>query len=284
FNDTATTEIYTLSLHDALPVYDSFDGSGTGGNWFQVGGTSLSTPMWAGLIAIVDQGRVANGLKTYDGATGTLPRLYALPQSDFNDITSGGNAQYKAGPGYDLVTGRGTPIASKLVPDLANISGQQAPQPPPVQTAPVIASLTSSVNPAQVSQVFTLTANGVTDSSASISSVSFYWETNGKSGLQTGSGGDTLLATLTNGSNGWKLNLSASAPGTYILYAQATASNGLLSNVVSLTETVVGASRGGFASRPAAEFGGSVPSSFAANLFGAEGDGVFGQKKSTPWR
>src|SRR5438067_9933858 len=23
FNDTATTEIYTLSLHDALPIYDS---------------------------------------------------------------------------------------------------------------------------------------------------------------------------------------------------------------------------------------------------------------------
>src|SRR5258708_25186384 len=29
FNDTATTEIYTLSLHDALPIY-STSGSGTG--------------------------------------------------------------------------------------------------------------------------------------------------------------------------------------------------------------------------------------------------------------
>src|SRR2546429_9393749 len=25
FNDTATTEIYTLSLHDALPIYATFD-------------------------------------------------------------------------------------------------------------------------------------------------------------------------------------------------------------------------------------------------------------------
>src|SRR5688572_33307864 len=25
FNDTATTEIYTLSLHDALPIYDGVD-------------------------------------------------------------------------------------------------------------------------------------------------------------------------------------------------------------------------------------------------------------------
>src|SRR2546427_9449445 len=27
FNDTATTEIYTLSLHDALPIYKAFDSS-----------------------------------------------------------------------------------------------------------------------------------------------------------------------------------------------------------------------------------------------------------------
>src|SRR2546430_7874533 len=27
FNDTATTEIYTLSLHDALPIYHGSDGS-----------------------------------------------------------------------------------------------------------------------------------------------------------------------------------------------------------------------------------------------------------------
>src|SRR3712207_7633227 len=26
FNDTATTEIYTLSLHDALPIYEAEDG------------------------------------------------------------------------------------------------------------------------------------------------------------------------------------------------------------------------------------------------------------------
>src|SRR5215510_16249313 len=30
FNDTATTEIYTLSLHDALPIYRSEDG---GASW-----------------------------------------------------------------------------------------------------------------------------------------------------------------------------------------------------------------------------------------------------------
>src|SRR5574344_3151352 len=29
FNDTATTEIYTLSLHDALPIYHTFDTADT---------------------------------------------------------------------------------------------------------------------------------------------------------------------------------------------------------------------------------------------------------------
>src|SRR5688572_33059367 len=31
FNDPATTEIYTLSLHDALPIFDEVHGPGTHG-------------------------------------------------------------------------------------------------------------------------------------------------------------------------------------------------------------------------------------------------------------
>lgn len=223
--------------NSGVAVYDSYDGSTTGGNWFQVGGTSLATPMWAGLISIVDQGRVANGLGTYDGRTGTLPRLYTLPASDFNAITSGSNNSYSAGSGYNLVTGRGSPIANVLVPALANISGTTTPAPPtptpptpmPTPTAPVIASLTSSANPASVDRTFTVTANGVTDSSSTIASVSFYYQT---------TGGNVLLGTATSGTSGWKLNLVASAAGTYTLYATATASNGLVSTPAYLTLTV----------------------------------------------
>ncbi|HEV7999644.1 MAG TPA: hypothetical protein VGP63_07180, partial [Planctomycetaceae bacterium] len=96
-------------------VLDTFSGG-----WFQVGGTSLSTPLWAGLIAIANQGRALNGQPSLNGLTQTLPTLYGLPSSDFNDITVGNNGTYSATPGYDLVTGRGTPIANLLVPDLAN--------------------------------------------------------------------------------------------------------------------------------------------------------------------
>ena len=84
-----------------------------------VGGTSLSSPLWAGFIAIADQGRVLNGLAPLGGPTQTLPALYSIPASDYHDITVGNNF-YNAGPGYDLVTGRGSPIANKLIPDLAD--------------------------------------------------------------------------------------------------------------------------------------------------------------------
>jgi autotransporter-associated beta strand protein len=90
---------------------------------YLTGGTSLATPCWAGVIAIVDQVRVSLGASTLDGATQTLPMLYALPEStDFHDITTGSNSLNSAGPGYDLVTGLGSPVANLLVPALAPYS------------------------------------------------------------------------------------------------------------------------------------------------------------------
>ncbi|MGP0066705.1 MAG: Calx-beta domain-containing protein [Isosphaeraceae bacterium] len=88
------------------------------------GGTSLSAPCWAALIAIADQGRVLAGKGPLSGRTETLPALYALPDADFHDIIDGDNGQSDAGPGnsagrgYDLVTGRGSPVANLLVPGL----------------------------------------------------------------------------------------------------------------------------------------------------------------------
>jgi len=116
-------------------VLDSY-----GGGWFQVGGTSLATPMWGGLVAIANQGRALAGQSTLNGLTQTLPTLYSLPSSDFHDITTGSNGTYSAGPGYDLVTGLGTPIANLLVPALAGYGSTQ----PPTVSAPSTASLTEN--------------------------------------------------------------------------------------------------------------------------------------------
>jgi hypothetical protein len=86
--------------------------------WLGDAGTSAASPIWAGLIAIVDQGRALAGGTPLTGNTQTLPALYSLPSSDFHDIINGNNGD-PAGPGYDLDTGLGTPVANLLVPDLA---------------------------------------------------------------------------------------------------------------------------------------------------------------------
>ncbi len=102
-----------------VPVYDTFDNAATT-PWFdsQIGGTSLAAPMWGALVAIANQGRVINGFGTLNGKTETLPRIYNMPEANFHDITSGSNG-FSSLVGYDLTTGRGTPIANTLVPDLA---------------------------------------------------------------------------------------------------------------------------------------------------------------------
>jgi len=74
-----------------------------------VGGTSASTPSWQGIWARV---QAAHGGKL--GFAG--PVLYKTePSTAFHDITVGANGLYTAGPGYDLVTGLGTPDIAALV-------------------------------------------------------------------------------------------------------------------------------------------------------------------------
>ena len=91
--------------------------------WFDIGGTSLSCPQWAALVAIADQIN-GGGLGFINPALykiGADPTRYA---SDFFDVTTGVNQTVASIPGYpattgwDPVTGLGTPNAANLVPDL----------------------------------------------------------------------------------------------------------------------------------------------------------------------
>ena len=84
----------------------------------QVAGTSLGAPAWAGLIAIADQGLASVGHAPLSTAQ-ALAGLYSLPSWDFHQETTGYNG-YSAGPGYNLVTGLGSPIANQLILDLDN--------------------------------------------------------------------------------------------------------------------------------------------------------------------
>jgi hypothetical protein len=208
-------------------IYDSYDYTAAA-PWDSIGGTSLAAPMWAGVIAVVDQGRAVNGLGSLDGRTETLPKLYTLPSGDFHDITTGNNG-YAAGPGYDLVTGRGTPVVNKLVGDLAGTAAR----------APVIGAFAASPASVAAGTPVALTATNVTETGGTVSSVKFYRESNATAGLQIGS--DVLIGSGTASGTTWSLsNVSTSglSAGTYTFYAVATDASGVSSTVAASTVTV----------------------------------------------
>ena len=134
---------YDADPNTGVAVYGSY---GFGG-WAQVGGTSAGAPAWAGLMGLVDQARGAAGM---DGYTQTLPALYKLPSTDFHDITAGsnGNSNGHAGPGFDLVTGRGTPVANLIVAGLSGNTGGGTTSSPPLLT---VAASTSGATATSVS-------------------------------------------------------------------------------------------------------------------------------------
>jgi subtilase family serine protease len=116
--------VYLTLPPDGLSGLICPGGSPCSTGWYDIGGTSLSCPQWAGIVALADQ---VNG-----GGLGLInPALYKIGSdkaryaNDFYDVTTGNNGAfaptvpgYSAGTGWDPVTGLGTPDAAKLVPDL----------------------------------------------------------------------------------------------------------------------------------------------------------------------
>lgn len=110
--------------HRAAPdiAFDADPSSGAkiydGTKQSQIGGTSLSAPMFVGFWARVMQGKGNLGFPA--------PLLYPLSASDFHDVTSGSNGN-AAGPGYDLASGRGSVIWSAAYADLGGGGGDNQP-------------------------------------------------------------------------------------------------------------------------------------------------------------
>jgi kumamolisin len=95
-----------------------------GGAAQQGGGTSLATPMWAAFTSLIDQYLRANGKPPVGFFN---PTLYGLAngspaQAPFHDVTLGGNDFFPATPGYDMVTGLGSPDVWHLAQDVAATS------------------------------------------------------------------------------------------------------------------------------------------------------------------
>jgi subtilase family serine protease len=110
------------SCQSAVAIYAGFAG---GRPWSGICGTSLATPLFAGVVALADQ-VAGHPLGLINPA---LYRMAAAHDRGIVGVTEGGNSVefrhgptvqgYSAGPGYNLVTGLGTVDARYFVPELA---------------------------------------------------------------------------------------------------------------------------------------------------------------------
>ena len=100
------------------------------GGWTSVFGTSVGTPQWAALVALANSDRASGTEGGADSALYSIAATSTTPPSItaayLNNITSGTNGsgpEQAAIPGYNFVTGLGSPVAQNLVPALAASPG-----------------------------------------------------------------------------------------------------------------------------------------------------------------
>ena len=97
--------------------------------FWDVGGTSVSAPEWAGMVALIDTALSTNHMAPAGAIANAL--YLSTGGSDWYDVTVGNNQGdfawweqadqplgYSAGVGYDLVTGLGTPNLPSLISDI----------------------------------------------------------------------------------------------------------------------------------------------------------------------
>ena len=89
------------------------------GGWQVYGGTSLSSPIWGGFATLINAARVQAGLARIGYFNPLLYKL-GVTETGFHDITVGnnGNPGFKAGMGYDNVTGFGSLDVAKFLPTI----------------------------------------------------------------------------------------------------------------------------------------------------------------------
>ncbi len=196
--------------HDPYLIYSN-------GQFSYIGGTSVASPIFSGIVTLLNQYLVSNGILTQPGLGNVNPTLYRLAQTTtgvFHDITVGNNIVpcvtgslnctngqlgYSAGLGYDETTGLGSLDAYHLASSWA--ASLAAPT-----TTMVVA------NPASVastgSTVLTATVSAASGTTSPNGSVSFaVGQTTLGTGTLSGSGGSATASLtvpgsqLSNGSN-----------------------------------------------------------------------------------
>lgn len=217
---------------------------GSNGPTAIVGGTSASTPVFAGIVALLNDYVVANGVQAQPGLGNINTMLYQLAQGSsgstiFHDVTTGDNIVpctqgttgcpatapfqygYSAGVGYDQVTGLGSVNADNLA---IGFAGQLT----KTSTTTTLALSGSSIQ-AGASVTFTATVTQTGGTTAPTGTVTFL---NGTTTLGTG----TLSASGTNATA--TFTTTSLAGGTYSVtasYAGDTNYTGSASSASTLT-------------------------------------------------
>jgi hypothetical protein len=202
------------------------------GGWSVAGGTSMAAPLWAALVADVEQGCAS--------PKSLLPAIYSAGASSaFHDVTSGNNrnpalpsstASFSAGPGYDLATGWGSPSAPAL---LSLLSGSSS-------GCPTVTGLSPGAGPAVGGNTVVITGSGF----GTAPSVTF----NGVPAAIVGpSTGSTVTVTAPAGTPGPAVVLvtNPSAPGAGTSPATAASTYTYLAPVVTDVSPSKGPTAGG---------------------------------------
>ena len=220
-------------------------------------GTSLACPCWAGLIAIANQGLVAEGGTTLNSTTNpqqTLQVLYGLPQNDFHDITAGYNG-FEAGLGYDFVTGRGTPIANLLIPDLVSSV--------PLSLSESGVSVSATSLPTGNAATVTLTAKDAAGNQEESGGLNVVF------GVGTGSTGSGTFSAVTDNGNGtYSATFTATIAGSLSITATVDG-RPVTSTAPTLTVTVLAPSVTGINPNSGPAAGGTTVTIIGTGFTGA---------------
>lgn len=200
---------YDANPATGFPVYDTTAYGGQTG-WFQVGGTSAGSPQWA---AIQSLGLSVSSNNLYQDAKWSSPTY-------FRDITVGSNGAYSAAPGYDLVTGLGSPITWNYTTGIgSDFSISTSPSSIAAQNGTVVRSNITVTSVNGFTGRVTLAANSPTGWSASFNSSSLV--------IPLGGSNQSVLSVATS---------SAAKAGTYNV--TVTGSSGSLTHNATLTVNI----------------------------------------------
>ncbi len=245
--DVPDISLTASGVHDGYLIYAN-------GGLYSVGGTSASSPSFAGLVALINQYVMANGYQAIPGLGNINPTLYSLAQNAsgaIHDIIVGdnivpcvsnstgcstGSFGYRAGTGYDLVTGLGSVDAYNLVTKWAGGS----------TSVGTTSSLTASPASISVNASTQLTARitAVTGSNPPTGSVNFMLGGVSLGSAAVAASGTTATAvltvmspSLTAGANTITANYAPSGN-----FSASLASATVMLNVPVATRTVLAAS------------------------------------------